>query len=366
MNTAPNHFLHSEGAGGALPTLTTRKMLPIRQNLNRLTSINRTLRAVLIEVVQIAETGAHGAFTADNAHLSDQIGGTTRTITRALAELQRLGLVVATGATKLRRISPTDLLRRCYTGTEAEQFAFVEELNNSLSNSKEYKMSIDILPTIDTLSIDKQGSVYRQTEQCLETSVVVSIDKQGSVYKENNREQQNNSNNNGGGVARIASALAAAEKKIQELEAEKTALQAEVEKVTTQRDQLRNSLLAQRPASQAGGAGRRMDFADSPYATEAGFRELAGKINCAQACAAYYLPDMRTKAEGMEQRDEAGWKNWVMSWLKRERDSATGVVTQLPTPTVAGGSDALRRMNQASSAADLLLSGAITSTSLNR
>jgi len=337
MTAHAQRFLHSESAGGAHPTLTTRKMLPIRQNLNRLTSINRTLRAVLIEVVELAENGKHGAFTAGNDFLSDRIGGTIRTITRTLAELQRLGLVVATGATKLRRIKPTAPLQACYNGTEAEQFAAVEELNTQLENLKECKMSIDILPTEEAVSIDIQGSVYRHSGS-------VSIDNGGSVYRHSGsvyKETTNTNNkttNEGGGVARMASALAAAEKKIQELEAEKTALQAEVEKVTTQRDQLRNSLAAQRPASHTGGAGRRLHFVDSPYATADGFRELAGKINAGQACAAYYLPDMLTKAEGMEQRDDAGWKNWVMSWLKRERDT-TGVVSKLPTGGKVGQVD---------------------------
>ncbi|MDF7810777.1 hypothetical protein [Hymenobacter sp. YC55] len=342
-------FLHAE-TGGSYKLPTTRAMLPIRQNLNRLTSLNRTQRAVLIEVVTMAENGKHKAFTTGNNHLVECIGGTVRTISRTLAVLERFGLIASTGATKLRRITPAERLRACYTGTEPEQFAAVEELNAAL-DKEESNLSIDTKSrmSIDKteMSIDKTSDVYRHSES-------VSIDIQGSVYrqtgspyKETNNEQYKEQQKEEEARA-LRSALATAEKKIEALENENANLVSDLKTVTHQRDQLRHTLLGQRPdasASHTEGGPALRDFAASQYSTEAGFRALAAKINCATACAAYYLPDMRTKAEGLTPRDETGWKNYVHSWLRKERDSEAGLVTNLATPKLAKAGQVEKRMS---------------------
>lgn len=328
MSTA-QRFLHADSAGGPHPSFL-KMPPPIRQNLNRLTALNRTQRAVLIEVAEMAENGKHKAFTTDNNYLVERIGGTIRTITRALSLLKDLGLLDTSGATKLRRITTTPRLSVCYTGSDAEQFAAVEALNVALENAKESNLSIDK----SGVSIDNGGSVYRH-------SGYVSIDNGGSnsrhsvsPYKETNNDQYNEQKE--AELRELRSAAAAAEKKIQQLVAENKKLSATNEQLDYDNRQLRASVLAQRPnganasATHTGGA-RAMDFSDSEFSTEAGFLTLAAEINCGQACAAYYLPDMRTKAKGMPQRDAAGWRNWVHSWLKRERDGGTGVVTQMPT-----------------------------------
>jgi len=311
--STPARFLHTE-TGGFSPTLL--KMLPIRQNINRLTSLNRTLRAVLIEVVELAENGKQKAFTGSNDYLSERIGGTVRTITRALSELQRLDLVVSTGATKLRRIQPALSLRFCYTGSEAEQFAAVEKLNADLEILKECKMSIDILPTKEGLSIDNQGAVYRQSGSCLQTSVVMSIDKQGSVYKETTNNDQYTTNE---------CLLASARAELAEAQKEITILKSSLEEMTHQRDQLRASLKAQRPASHTQGAGgghadplHFVSFARSTYAELEAFAALLIRLGYTSAFAPYYLAQITTKTASLDERTPEGWQAYINRFLHND------------------------------------------------
>ncbi|MCB2379828.1 helix-turn-helix domain-containing protein [Hymenobacter sp. BT635] len=300
----------------------SRRMLPIRQNLNQLAGINRTYKAVLIEVCELVENGTAGTCNASNEYLAERLQASPRTISRTLAGLEALGLLDVSGATNKREMLPSPQLRACYAGTDMP--AAIRFVSQALTIDK-------TAPTIDktdrmaiaTLSetIDNQGTNYGQLGS--------NYSQVGSrVY----RDDHTTKNDQTVEVEALRSALAAASKKNEELSAK-------LETVTHQRDQLRNSLNAVRPggatasASHTRGAARR-PFADSKFATLEGFRELASQCNCSTACAEYYLPDMKVKALGEEDRDEAGWRNYVHAWLKRERDSDAGLVTKMP---VAGG-----------------------------
>lgn len=89
-------------------------MSKIRQYIDPL-PINRTAKAVLIEVCELVEHGQRGCCDAQNAHFVTRLGGSERTMTRALAELEKLKLVVVEGQGKARRITPTPALRAYYT-----------------------------------------------------------------------------------------------------------------------------------------------------------------------------------------------------------------------------------------------------------
>jgi hypothetical protein len=93
-------------------------MLPIRQTINALPCLNRTDKAVLIEVCQLAERGEQGWCTAKNDYLIDALASTLRTITRRLAVLEQRGLLVSKGEGKARKLAPTAVLRACYAGAD--------------------------------------------------------------------------------------------------------------------------------------------------------------------------------------------------------------------------------------------------------
>ncbi|MBX0290980.1 hypothetical protein K3G63_11050 [Hymenobacter sp. HSC-4F20] len=329
-------------------------MLPIRQNLNRLTALNRTQRAVLIEVAEMAENGKQRAFTADNAYLIDRIGGTPRTISRALSLLKDLGLLHSTGATKLRRITTTTRLRGCYEGTAAEQFAAVEALNVALENAEESNLSIDK----NGMSIDNGGAVYRQTGY-------VSIDNgghvsrhSGSPYKETTKNDQVKEQTEE--VEALRSALAAAEKKITQLQNENEQLGADLEEVTYQRDQLRHSLKAQRPASHTEGGAplpkhpSLKPFAESKFSTLQGFTDLARALRFGAVFAPHYIAAALVKTADLEPRDEKGWQNYIQSWLTRDA-KRNELVTSDPTlqPSPDGTSNRFHRSSAGSHSKDL-------------
>jgi hypothetical protein len=113
--------------------------------------------------------------------------------------------------------------------------------------------------------------------------------------------------------------------------------------MTYQRNQLRASLLAQRPdpasptgadasASHTRGAaagGHKLPFAQSRYATPEGFAELARRLNYPAAYAPHYLAHIGVKA-GDEIRDEKGWQNFVQRFLANDATSETGLITTPP------------------------------------
>jgi hypothetical protein len=106
-------------------------MLPIRQTINALPCLNRTDKAVLIEVCQLAERGEQGWCTAKNDYLIDALASSLRTITRRLAVLEERGLLVSQGEGKARKLAPTAGLRACYAGAdEAARQSAISNLAN--------------------------------------------------------------------------------------------------------------------------------------------------------------------------------------------------------------------------------------------
>jgi hypothetical protein len=119
-------------------------MLPIRQTINALptSALNRTAKAVLIEVCRLAELDTQGWCTAKNDYLVTSLGGTERTMTRALTLLEQRGLLVTKGLGKARRLAPTDSFRACYAGAD-------EAIRNA---------------ALVALNLDKTGHEPRQNE----------------------------------------------------------------------------------------------------------------------------------------------------------------------------------------------------------
>jgi hypothetical protein len=114
-------------------------MLPIRQILNALPTsvLNRTPKAVLIEVCRLAELDAQGWCKALNPYLIECLGGTERTMSRTLTLLIKRGLIVSKGEGKARRLAPTALLRACYAGAdEAARRSALAALNLDKSGSE--------------------------------------------------------------------------------------------------------------------------------------------------------------------------------------------------------------------------------------
>lgn len=287
--------------------------------------LSRTHKAVLNQVCGLAENGQRKQCDATNPYLATRLRpASERTISRTLADLHTRGLLLIEGQGKARRMWPVEALRACYlTAVEAEQ----EQAIRVLSALANLDRNLDKTgPNLDT-NLDKMGAEPSQNGEVepdqprqngypnLDTFGHQPRQNGSRVYRDEQYEQLKVE------VEALRSAAAADQKKIEQLEYDNR--------------QLRASVLAQRPggatasAAHTGGA-RRISFVESEFATDAGFRTLAASMNCAKACAAYYLPDMRVKAAGLDTRDAAGWRLWVHSWLKRERDSA-GVVEKMPT-----------------------------------
>lgn len=109
-------------------------MLPIRQTINALPSLNRTDKAVLIEVCQLAERSEQGWCTAKNDYLIEALASSLRTITRRLAVLEQRGVLVSEGEGKARRLKPTAALRNCYAApTEDARQSAIANLANLAS-----------------------------------------------------------------------------------------------------------------------------------------------------------------------------------------------------------------------------------------
>jgi len=168
-------------------------MLPIRQTLNALPALNRTAKAVLIEVCELAEHGTHGCCTAKNEYLVSRLGGTERTISRTLTMLEQRGLLLSQGQGKARRLSPSATLRACYASSdEAARHAAATRLNlvteGSLDapNLDTLDTNLDIQPSqsvqveaVDNLdNLDKMGTEPRQNGS-------VNLDKTGAEPRQN-------------------------------------------------------------------------------------------------------------------------------------------------------------------------------------
>ena len=214
---------------------------PIRQYLSQLTGLNRTDRAVLTHVVELAEHGGKGHCYASNDFLGRREQATTRTISRALGKLQREGLLLINGSTSNRRIVARPALRRCYTGdTQAACAAATAALSKQLSASNKG-------PCHDEPALDSQGFALDKLGLILATTTAPALDKLGRAYKETiNHEQEDEQNEKASlraALARTENELAEAQKKIDALTTQHAVLEAGMV-----------SLTAQRPAARTRGA----------------------------------------------------------------------------------------------------------------
>ena len=153
-------------------------MLPIRQTLNALPGLNRTAKAVLIEVCELAEHGTHGCCTAKNEYLVERLGGTERTISRALATLEQLGLLRSQGMGKARRLAATPALRACYAAPdEAQRRAAAVALNLDKTAAN--------LDNLNPANLDKNDAQPRQNDQVGGVEEATNLDKSGSQPRQN-------------------------------------------------------------------------------------------------------------------------------------------------------------------------------------
>ena len=214
---------------------------PIRQNVSQIKGLNRTDRAVLTHATELAEHGGKGHCYASNDFLARREQATSRTISRVLGKLHRLGLLMISGQTSDRRMVPSPLLRRCYAGESkaacaAATAALSEQLvadNRGLYQNKS--------------PLDNHGSALDKPGPDLETTQAPAVDKSGRAYKETiiheQEDEQNEKASLRAALARKENELAEAQKKIDALTTQRAVLEAETV-----------SLTAQRPAARTKGA----------------------------------------------------------------------------------------------------------------
>lgn len=344
MNAAP---VMAASSGGLLLSASapSRRMLPIAQVLDRMPGLSRTQKAVLNQVCGLAENGQRKQCDATNPYLAARLRpASERTISRTLTDLEARSLLRIEGQGKARRMWPVEALRACYlTADEAEQ----EQAIRVLGTVANLDRNLDKTATNLATNLDKTGPQPRQNGEVepsqprqngypnLDTFGHQPRQNGSRVYRDDQYEQVKEEEEKA-----LRSALAAAEKKIGELESENQQLAADLEDMTYQRNQLRNSLAAVRPASAnasashtRGGAaaGPKIPFAQSQCATPAGFAKLATALGYAAAYAPHYLAHIGVKA-GTETRDEKGWQNFVQRFLSIDaNDPARGLITTPPT-----------------------------------
>jgi hypothetical protein len=166
-------------------------MLPIRQILNALptSALNRTAKAVLIEVCRLAELNAQGWCTALNPYLVTCLGGTERTMTRALTLLEQRGLLVSKGQGKARQLAPTALLRTCYADPdEATRYAALVTLNLDKSGAQPRQnepTNLDIPgPNLDKTDTEPRQNDEVEAEQPRQSGSS-NLDKSGAQPRQN-------------------------------------------------------------------------------------------------------------------------------------------------------------------------------------
>lgn len=147
-------------------------MPKIRQHIDPL-AINRTAKAVLTEVCELVEHGRRSCCDAQNAHFVMRLGGSERTITRALAELERLGLVEVAGQGKARRLAPTERLRAYYTAPTAANRDALQLDSRSGRTGKNLRQPRQNGEVGEQPNLDKSGAEPRQKWSA-------NLDKSGS------------------------------------------------------------------------------------------------------------------------------------------------------------------------------------------
>lgn len=206
---------------------------PIRQHIARLAGLNRTQRAILTLAVELAEHGGKGHCYATNAYLAQREQTSARNVSRALATLRRLGLLVISGCTANRRIVPGSALRPCYASETNEACAAATAaLGQRLSRGKTANVG-------RPLAVDKPGPSQDIPNLQLTTTGAAAQDNSSRAYKEtSNHEQPDEQDEKAtlrAALARVEKELAAAQKKIDGLQTQLAAGQAEIVTPTTQR-----------------------------------------------------------------------------------------------------------------------------------
>lgn len=189
------------------------KSLPIRKRISALTCLKAGPKAVLIEVCELHENGGRGCF-ASNGTLSKKLGVSVATVTRTIASLTTWGLLatrVVPAEANRRYLSPTPALRACYAvGSDAQQLAAVADLT-IVKTEPETELTI-VNPVNDysqngELTIAKNEADYSQN-----ASRVIGEDQKKTILEDQLRNLRE-------GLAEAEEELAAAQKKIVELEA---------------------------------------------------------------------------------------------------------------------------------------------------
>jgi hypothetical protein len=203
-------------------------MLPIRQILNALPTsvLNRTPKAVLIEVCRLAELDPQGWCKALNPYLIECLGGTERTMSRTLTLLIKRDLLVSKGEGKARRLAPTALLRACYAGAdEAARRAALAALNLDKSGHEPRQNE----PT----NLDKTGAEPSQNDGVEADEPrqkwSANLDKSGTQPRQNgSRVYGDQEDQVKTSTPPTPSEWAGAQKKIADLEAENAKLKAKI------------------------------------------------------------------------------------------------------------------------------------------
>lgn len=208
-------------------------MHPIRQQLNQLTSLNRTHKAILIEVCELAENGNKGACTATNPYLATRLGASKRTVSRTVVDLDALGLLEALGMGKSRTLRPSSGLRSCYVGDKNTCAINLDNLDKQLRQPRQNGEIGEVA------NLDKMGSQPRQNRYPNLDKIGSQPSQNGSrVYRDDQDDHKTTIDEQAKELASLRAALAAAQSDLALMTADRDRL---AEEVTT--------LKAQRPAS---------------------------------------------------------------------------------------------------------------------
>ncbi|TGD82848.1 MarR family winged helix-turn-helix transcriptional regulator [Hymenobacter wooponensis] len=251
MTTAPNRYHRAETAGGSTPPTLPRRMYPIRQAINQIRGLRSEPKSVLVEVCELHENGKRRQCDATNSYLAERLGMTGKNVSRLLSGLVSGGWLECD-------VFPHLANRRLLTPTPKTRALYVPEVAAALS-------PVPLSGDTPVLSGDtpEVGIPHPRSEDRVSPEVGIgSPQKWGDLSTTKN----DHSTNKVEGEA-LRSALAAAEKKIQELVTatielarSKAQVVSDLEEVTRQRDELQASVNANRSAASAshtgGGAGR--------------------------------------------------------------------------------------------------------------
>ena len=308
----PRPVMVAQTGGLTTPEPHRRMLLPIRQRLSALPgrTLRAELKAVLIEVCELAENGGRGVCDATNRYLADRVGlATPDDASRTVAKLVVRGwLDCDPGDQRGRRrtLVPTPACRRYYLSDElaVELPALLKSAGPPKSAGSSPQKCGEAPPKSAGSSPQKCGGL-----------TTTSYEQETTSY-----EQE---------IARLRAALAAAEKKAADLMAELAALKAgPLQEVSPPPvappppPAVPTLPKPRRTRVPHGGATEKVAFGDSALANPDTFAAHLAEKGYADADAAHYLRRIGEWAAGDEQpvmRSERGWKTTVTGWLDRDR-----------------------------------------------